>query len=226
MWRAVVQASVGDLARRRTALVLLVALPFAVYAGTSSAYFLVLVAAWSIATLALYSWAFAQGMERRLVIVGARPGVLFAGRAAALSGLAVLVATVGAALFWAADRDAERPSAMVAALFAACLLAVPLGALVGQLLPRELEGTLTLMVVMGVHFAIAGASAGSWTRVLPFDGPARLVDFGYSGRVGTSYAVEAAVQCGAAAVVLAACAAGAAYWRLRPARVGAIGAES
>lgn len=225
MWRAVVQAAVGDLLRRRTALILLLALPFAIYAGTSSAYFLVLVAAWSIATLALYSWAFAQAIERRLVIVGARPGVLVAGRAAALAGLAVFVAAVGAALFWAADRDAVRPWAMVAALFAACLLAVPVGALVGQLLPRELEGTLTLMVVMGVHFAIAGAAAGSWTRILPFDGPARLVDFGYSASVGTSYAVEAAVQCGAAALILALAAGGAAYWRLRPARVGAIGAE-
>ena len=224
VWRAVVAASAGDLRRRRTALVLLVALPFAVYAGTESAVFLVLVAGWAMATLALFSWVHARDVERRLAIVGVPPGWLFTGRAAALGGLALLVAAAGGALVGATHRDAARPWALVGAAFVACLLAVPFGALVGQLLPREMEGALTVMVLMAVQFAVAGTEGTSWRRILPLDGPSRLVDYGYSARFGTSDALAALAQSGVAALVLTAAAAAVAGWRLRPADMAAVAA--
>lgn len=215
MWAAVARATAGDLARRRTALVLLVSLPFVTYATTSSPLYLTLVTGWAVATLSLFSWVYARGIERRLAIVGARPVVLFASRAITLAGVFVLLGAVGCAVVAYGERDAARPWALVTSVAVACLLGVPLGGLVGQLLPREMEATLLLMVVMATQFAVAG-TAQDWSRALPLDGPVRLVQYGIVGPAPASELTAALTQCLSATLVLTGAAVAVALGRLRP----------
>ncbi|WP_030435448.1 hypothetical protein [Actinoplanes subtropicus] len=159
-----------DLARRRTVLGMLFLLPLAFYAArhdqTGQAIrFASLGLGWGASTAGLFSGNSAKTVEPRLRLVGYSSLALLIGRLASL--LLVSWAIAGAYfLLIYFDQDIRRPGALALMLMLTALIAVPLGMLIGALVPRDLEGTLLLIGLVGVQMAVDPAKSSS--KYLPF----------------------------------------------------------
>jgi len=99
MIRAVLVTSLQEMSRRITALVFILLLPLAFYLVRIDVHwqairFLSIGIGWAVATLSLFTFIAARDLDRRLVVAGASPSSLFAGRLAAVLtvglGLAVI----------------------------------------------------------------------------------------------------------------------------------------
>ena len=77
----------------------------------------------------------------------------------------------------------ERPWLTFVGVAAVALMSIPFGLAVGAVVPRELEGTLVLIGVVGLQLAASPSSPVA--RVLPFYGPRQLIAAG----VGLSDAI-------------------------------------
>jgi hypothetical protein len=173
-----------DLLRRRGALALLALVPLAFYLARhddkvgQAIRFASLGLAWAVSTLALFSGTAAKGAEPRLRLGGYRPWQLYTGRLVALLGIGC---TLGAA-YWAIiafDQDLRRPGAVALMMAVTVVVAAPLGLLVGALMPRDLEGTLLLITLLGLQFLMDPAKSSA--RLLPL----------WSNRELGTYAVDA-----------------------------------
>jgi hypothetical protein len=176
---SVVAASVArDLMRRRGALVLLVALPLAFYVvtmltdqalalstGTS--------VSWSTSGAALFSSLAARQVDQRLVLDGFRPWELVAGRLLVLSALAIAVAGAFATLMAAWSRP-EDVAATALGLVLSAMIGVPLGLAIAAVVPRELEGTLLIIAVIGIQGSVLPGNA--FVGLLPLGAEQRLLD--------------------------------------------------
>lgn len=95
--------------------------------------------------------------------------------------------TVGALLlpFLLWRSAIERPSLLAVGVVAIAAMAVPIGFAVAQVLPRELEGTIAILGVIGVEMSLPAGSALS-PYLPPLYGPLELmrVSAGASGEVG------------------------------------------
>lgn len=166
MTATVAAVTVRELVRRGWALVMVVLLPlFLLHMGPVRLreFCLVVGAGWATATLALFSCVAARPVERRLWVVGASGAALHFGRQLALSGTGLGVAVVA----WVADRLDGAPAAsdtVALALGCAVLVGVPLGALVAQVVPREMDGTLVMIAVLAITLTVRDG----WARFLPF----------------------------------------------------------
>jgi hypothetical protein len=152
----IAEMTLRELGRRRAVLLLLVLLPLGFYLGRrdltgQSVRFLVLGLAWAVSTLALFSTTGARDLDSRLRVCGGRVRDLVVGRGVALLGVGTVLAA-GFAVLVAVDQDVRWFPGVLINLGIAVALGVPLGAFLGQVLPRELEGTLTLMVILAVQF--------------------------------------------------------------------------
>jgi hypothetical protein len=186
-----------ELLRRRAALGLLVALPVTFYltsAGDDDATFALVSGgigmAWSMAGAALFAVLASRRTDPRLVLAGYAPAELLLGRLLLLVALALAILAGFSALIAAISRP--QVSLLVAGLALAALIGIPLGLAVAALLPRELEGTMAIIGVVGINMSVPPEAA--LAPLLPFYGPEKLLH----ASAGVDYAVPPAVAHGAA----------------------------
>ena len=175
---AVAEAQARDLARRRAAMALLVLLPLAFYLTTPSQDEFALVAggtgmAWAVAGGALFLTLASRRIDSRLVLAGYRPREVLVGRLLLLEGLALVLVALFSALMVGVSSPTD-PGALVLAVALSGLVAVPLGLAVAAVFPRELEGALTLIAVVGIEMGLPVDSG--LAPFLPLWGPLKLVE--------------------------------------------------
>ncbi len=165
-----------DLQRRRLALLILVALPLTFYlANAADPYSPVLAGvgmSWAVAGAALFAVLAARSVDPRLVQAGFRPGELLLGRLLLLAGVGIILAGLCAAIVTVISTP-DRPAILLPGVVLAALIGVPLGLAVAALLPRELEGMLTIIGVVGIELSLpAGAALAPF---LPLYGPIKIL---------------------------------------------------
>jgi len=166
-----------DLTRRHAALALLVALPLSFYlasvgSGTGSITAGGVGMAFAVSGATLFSILSAGEVDQRLVLGGYRPIELLLGRLLFLGPLGLLIAA-GFSVLMASVSHPARPWVMALGVAMVALQSIPFGLAVGAALPRELEGTLVLIGVIGLQLATPLNSTAS--KFLPFYGPSRLI---------------------------------------------------
>ncbi|WP_435055544.1 hypothetical protein [Micromonospora aurantiaca (nom. illeg.)] len=167
----VAEAALRELLRRRTVLVILLLMPLAFYLSRRgdhlgrSIRFVCLGLGWALSTAALFAGSAARGIEPRLRLSGYGSRHLVLGRLLALWTVGVLLSTPYFLLVLADQRDV-RYGAIALIMALTVFVSVPFGLLLSAVLPRELEGTLVLLTVVGLQMVMD--PAGSATRALPF----------------------------------------------------------
>lgn len=207
MTRLVAAVTLRELGRRRAALALVLVLPlvfFLVRLETpwTALRLLAIGLGWGVATLALFTHVSSRAIDRRLVVGGAEPVRLHLGRQLAVLGLGAAVALVYFALVAVMIReDLVRLWPVLLLLLLTVAVAAPLGALVGVLVPRDLEGALLLLAVMAVQVLVDPAD--EWTRVLPMWSTRELSSYAVEG-VGADYLTRGLLHGAVTVAVLAA----------------------
>lgn len=165
-----------DLTRRHVALGLLVALPLSFYLASRSGDRAVVAGgvgmAFAVSGATLFSILSSSEVDQRLVLGGYRPLELLLGRVMFLAPLGSVIALAFSGLMVLASGPA-RPWLTVLGVEAVALQSIPFGLAVGAGVPRELEGTLVLIGVVGLQLAVAPDSLVS--KLLPFYGPQELI---------------------------------------------------
>ena len=178
-WVTVAEMQLRDLMRRRTAVLLIAALPMTWYlaelaAGVSYAVGTgVLGMAWSTATAPLFAVLGARHVDQRLVLAGYRPRDIVLGRLIALLNIATLLALLFGVVMVIGSRP-TRPGDVFLALLLTAVVSTPIGWLTAALVPRELEGTLLLIALVGLQISIPVGEA-EW--LVPYWAPLRLTDY-------------------------------------------------
>lgn len=172
-----------DLTRRHVAIGLLIALPLSFYLASMGQGDDAVVAggvglAFAVSGATLFSVLSSQEVDQRLVLAGYLPRELLLGRVAFLGPLGLAIAA-GFSVLMGAVSHPERPWLMVVGVALVALESIPFGLAVGVVVPRELEGTLVLIGVIGLQLA-AGPDAAI-ARFLPFDGPRQVIAASLSG---------------------------------------------
>lgn len=168
-----------DLTRRHVALALLVALPLAFYLASAGAHGATpLIAggigmAFSVSGATLFSVLSSEDVDQRLVLGGYRPIELLLGRMAFLGPLGLLIGAGFSVLMWLIT-DPLRPWVMALGVAVVALQSIPFGLAVGAAVPRELEGTLVLIGVVGMQLAMKPDT--TLAKALPFYGASRLFE--------------------------------------------------
>ena len=162
--------SAREVARRRTALLLVSTLPLWFYLVRrdlpgQSVRLLTLGIAWAISTLTLFVVNGSRSVDPRLRLGGASVVGVIGGRLLAMTGAGVTLALAYFAVAYA-DQDLRRPWVTCLMMVLTATLAAPVGALVAALLPRELEGALALLSISAVE--MLADPAGTVARFLPF----------------------------------------------------------
>lgn len=167
-----------DLLRRRAVMILFVLLPAAFYYSVpADADFSLLAGAigvsWAVAAAGLFGILGWRHADPRLALAGARAYQGLLGRLLLLQGLGFgLVALFTPQILWRSSALIDDPALMTLALVLMAVVSVPVGLAIGALVPRELEGALVLIGVVGV-----GASVPPDTgiaRLLPVWGPLEI----------------------------------------------------
>ena len=165
-----------DLVRRYVAIALMVALPLVFYFALLPGHYAVFVGgiglAWSVSAAGLFVVLASRETDPRLVLAGYRPWELLAGRWLLLEGVAAILIGVFALLFIAISRPAAIAE-LVAGVALTGIVAVPLGLAIGSLLPRELEGTLAIIALVGIELSLPTDS--SVAPFLPLYGPQQFL---------------------------------------------------
>jgi ABC-2 family transporter protein len=168
-----------DLMRHHVAIALLIIIPLSFYlssANESSADAFVaggVGMAFSISGATLFSILSSREVDQRLVLSGYRPIELLLGRLLFLGPFGLSIAAGFSALMWAIS-DPERPWVLAFGVAMVALQAVPFGLAIGSAVPRELEGTLVLIGVVGMQLATGPDALVA--KLLPFYGPRRIID--------------------------------------------------
>jgi hypothetical protein len=174
-----------DLVRRRAVLALLALVPLAFYLARhdekvgQSIRFASLGLAFAVSTLALFSGTAAKAAEPRLRIGGYRPSQLYAGRLLALLGIGFALGAAYWTIIVLDQSGLRRPGAVALMMAVTVLVAAPLGLLIGSVVPRDLEGALLLITMIGLQFLMDPAKSSA--RLLPL----------WSNRELGTYAVDA-----------------------------------
>jgi hypothetical protein len=172
-----------EIVRRRVVLALLLLLPLAFYLARRDVHpgqsirFLFLGVAWAVAAAALFTAGASRSIEPRLRLSGYGSHHLYLGRMAALTAVGIVLA-VPLAVLIALDHPFVRDEGVAIALVFCVTIAAPFGMLLGMVVPRDLEGTLLLLVMVGLQMMID-----------PADDVAKLLPFWSSREIGT-YAVD------------------------------------
>jgi hypothetical protein len=167
----VAEMALREILRRRTVLIIIALLPLLFYLSRreqhlgQSIRLIFMGISWAMSTAALFAGSAARPIEPRLRLSGYRTHQLYAGRLCALW-------TVGLALsvpyFVLIRLDAHdvRYGAIALIMLLVVAVSAPFGLALSAILPRELEGTLVLLLVVGVS-QITDSGEG-FTRALPF----------------------------------------------------------
>lgn len=169
-----------ELLRRRVVVSLLVLLPAAFYFSTpANEDYGVLSGSigvcWAVAAAGLFGLLGWRRADPRLALAGATPREGLLGRLLVLVGLAAALTGVFAPLILVrSSQIIQQPARLVTGLAMLALVSVPLGLAIGALVPRELEGTLVLIGLVGVAMSIPPdlALAGA----LPLYGPLKTLE--------------------------------------------------
>jgi hypothetical protein len=178
-WRTVAEMQARDLVRRRAALLLLLGLPMSWYVAEAAAgvdYAVgtgVLAMAWSAAAAPLFAFLGARAVDQRLVQAGYRQRDIVIGRLLALIAICSIMA-VGLGIVMAVGSRPDRIQDVFLALALTILVSTSVGWLTSSVVPRELEGTLLLIGVVGLQISIP--VSGRADLVIPYYGPLRLTD--------------------------------------------------
>jgi hypothetical protein len=168
-----------DLVRRRGALLLLVGLPMSWYVAEAAAgvdYAVgtgVLAMAWSAAAAPLFAFLGARAVDQRLVQAGYRQRDIVIGRLLALLAVCSAMA-VALGITMALGSRPDSVQDVFLALALTVLVSTSLGWLTSSVVPRELEGTLLLIGVVGLQISIP--VSGRAELFIPYYGPLRLTD--------------------------------------------------
>jgi hypothetical protein len=175
-----------DLIRRHVALALLIALPLFFYLSSAGNGPQAMATggigmAFAIAGPTLFSVLSSRDVDQRLVLGGFRARELMLGRLLFLGPLSLALSAAFAALMAGIShpRDAWVFGGGVAIVG---LQAVVVGLAIGALVPRELEGTLVLIGIVGIQLAARHDTVVA--KCLPFYGARRLIDDGIAGSGG------------------------------------------
>lgn len=179
----VAEMTLRQLIRRRGMLLLFILMPLSFYllrrtdSTGQSVRALFLGVGWAVSTAALFATSASRLIEPRLKLVGYRAHQLYGGRLVALWLLGVALAAPFF-LLAALDLPNLRDGAVGLALLCCVAVAAPLGMLIGTVLPRELEGTLLLLITVGMQMLMD-----------PADAAAKVTPFWSSREIGT-YAID------------------------------------
>lgn len=167
----VAEMALREIARRRTVLVILLLMPLAFYLSRrddhlgQSIRFVCLGLGWALSTAALFTGSASRKIEPRLRLSGYSPWHLYVGRLAALWTVGIVLSAPYFLLI-RFDQDDVRYGAIALIMGFTVLVAAPFGLALSALLPRELEGTLVLLVVVGLQMILD--PGGTAARFLPF----------------------------------------------------------
>jgi hypothetical protein len=194
----VAEMQLRELLHRRTVMVLLVLLPASFYYSVPAS------EAWGILSGSIgVSWAVAAagsfavlGWRRadpRLALAGAPAWQGLVGRLLVLHVLGLVLVVLFAPLILSRSSEhIEHEGLMLLALLLMAVVSVALGLVIGALVPRELEGTLILIGVVGIAMSVPPEAAVS--RSLPLWGPIELISIATGWSNGTvTYAVAHAL---------------------------------
>jgi hypothetical protein len=177
-WRTIAEMQTRDLVRRRGALLLLAGLPMTWYAAEAASgvtYAVgngVLAIAWSTAAAPLFAVLGARHVDQRLVRAGYRPRDLVGGRLVSLLGTSTLLAMAFGGVMVIGSRP-PRIAEVFLALLLTTVISTPIGWLTASLVPRELEGTLLLIGLVGLQISIP-TGAPDW--LVPYYAPLLFTD--------------------------------------------------
>jgi hypothetical protein len=206
--RAVAEAHAHDLSRRRTALGFLIALPLVFYAvgagheGPHAVETGTIATAFSIVGAGIFTELTGRAIDPRLVLAGFRPRDLLSGRLLVLAAISVPI-VLGTAAVMTVVSHPDHPGLLVVAALAVGVVGVPLGLVIGLVVPRDLEAVLVLVGIVGVQLSLDRTQ--SLNLVLPFGGPRRLVEaaVGEPRSVAGSVALTLVYAAGLSVVALA-----------------------
>lgn len=186
--RVVIMAEMDgrDLIRRHIAIALLIALPLSFYltstgSGQSAVSTGGIGMAFAVAGATLFSALSSVEVDQRLVLAGYRPFELLLGRLLFLGPLG-LVMGGGFAALMAGISHPSRPWVLGLGVSLVALQSVPFGLAIAAVVPRELEGTLVLIGIVGTQLAVRANA--TIAKVLPFYGPRRVIEASISGSGG------------------------------------------
>lgn len=170
-----------DLSRRRLAVVMLAALPLALYLSIPPGEGWELVPgvvglSWSVGGVALFSALGWREVDPRLSLAGYGASAQLLGRLAPLVLLGLLLGGLMTLLVLVRSGPPDG-TALVLAVLTTVLVGAPLGLAIGALFARELEGMLALIAVGGIAMSVPPELTGA--PALPLWGPMRLVVTAY-----------------------------------------------
>jgi hypothetical protein len=175
----VAEMQARDLLRRRAVMALFVLLPAAFYYSVPASEDYSLVAgsmgvSWAVAAAGIFGILGWRRADPRLSLAGAPAIQGLLGRLLVLLGLGFgLVALFVPQILWRSSALLVQPELAALALVLMALVSVPLGMAIGAIVPRELEGTLVLIGVLGVGMSVPPDTAVA--QVLPMWGPLELL---------------------------------------------------
>jgi hypothetical protein len=179
----VTEMALREMLRRRSVLVILLVLPLLFYLSRrgdhlgQSIRFVCLGLGWALSTAALFAGSAARDIEPRLRLSGYRAYHLHLGRLLALWTVGIGL-SVPYFLLIRFDQHDVRYGAIGLIMALTVATAAPFGLVLSAVLPRELEGTLVLLVVVGLQMMLDPAGTA-----------ARLLPFWFSREIGT-YAID------------------------------------
>ncbi|TDC77206.1 hypothetical protein E1283_07935 [Streptomyces hainanensis] len=181
--RTVAEMTLREITRRRGVLLILLLMPLAFYLTRrgdhlgQSVRFVCLGLGWALSTAALFTGTASRALEPRLRLTGYATHQLLLGRLAAL-WLLGLVLSAPYLLLIRLDQPDVGHGAVALSMALMVAVAAPFGLAVAALLPRDMEGTLVLLTVVGTQMTLD-----------PSDPVARLLPFWFSRELST-YAVD------------------------------------
>ncbi|HUH06979.1 MAG TPA: hypothetical protein VML96_04130 [Egibacteraceae bacterium] len=193
-----------DLLRRRAVMTLLVLLPAAFYYSVPADQDYGLLAgsigvSWAVAAAGVFGILGWRRADPRLALAGAPAHQALLGRLLLLLGLGLgLVALFAPQILWRSAALIDEPATLVGALALMAIVSVPLGLAIGSLVPRELEGTLVLIGIVGVSMSVPPDTAVA--RSLPLWGPIEILQI--SAGLSDGPAAPGAVHALASALIL------------------------
>ncbi|GGU40048.1 hypothetical protein [Streptomyces lavendofoliae] len=184
------QMTLLELTRRRGVLGLLLLVPLVFYLGRhdepgQAIRFASLGLGFAVSAAALFSSVGGREIEPRLALGGFRPRHLHLGRVLALVTAGLVVSALYALLI-AVDQDVRDLAAVALELALTTLVAVPLGLLLGLAVPRDMEGTLLLISVIGAQMVMDPAKDSA--RALPFWSTREIITYAVDGPGAASLA--------------------------------------
>jgi hypothetical protein len=167
----IAETALREVARRRSVLMILLLLPLAFYLSRRGSHlgesirFVCLGLGWAQSTAALFTGGAARPMEPRLRLSGYRSHHLFLGRILALWAIGTAM-TAPYFLLILLDQHNVRYGAIAVSMALTVVVSAPFGLALSAIVPKELEGTLLLLVVVGLQMMMD--PDGSAAHFLPF----------------------------------------------------------